>query len=50
MAQVAAAKDGAKMVADDFTTVMQKSVENNPAATLAMVASVAVAIGAIWRS
>ena len=50
MAQVTAAKDGAKQVADNFTTAMQKSVENNPAATLAMVAAVAFVIGAIWRS
>ena len=50
MAQVTAAKDGAKQVADNFTTAMQKSVENNPAATLAMVAAVAFVIGAIWKS
>ncbi len=50
MAQVSAAKDGAKQVADNFTTAMQKSVENNPVATLAMVAAVAFVIGAIWRA
>ncbi len=50
MAQVTAAKDGAKQVADNITTAMQKSVENNPAATLAMVAAVAFVIGAIWRA
>ncbi|MFM9849117.1 MAG: CsbD family protein [Hyphomicrobiaceae bacterium] len=50
MAQMNAAKDGAKQVADNFTTAMQKSVEKNPAATLAMVAAVAFVIGAIWRA
>ena len=50
MAQVSAAKDGAKQVADNFSTAMQKSVENNPIATLAMVAAVAFVIGAIWRA
>ena len=50
MAQVSAAKDGAKQVADNFRTAMQKSVENNPVATLAMVAAVAFVIGAIWRA
>jgi hypothetical protein len=47
---VNAAKDGAKQVADNFSTAMQKSVENNPIATLAMVAAVAFVIGAIWRA
>ena len=50
MAQVAAARDGAKQVADNFSTAMQKSVENNPIATLGMVAAVAFVIGAIWKS
>lgn len=50
MAQVAAAKDGAKQVADNFTTAMQKSIDKNPTATLAMVAAVAFVIGAIWKS
>jgi uncharacterized protein YjbJ (UPF0337 family) len=50
MAQMNAAKDGAKQVADNFTTAMQKSVENNPIATLAMVAAVSFVIGAIWRA
>jgi ElaB/YqjD/DUF883 family membrane-anchored ribosome-binding protein len=50
MAQVNAAKDGAKQVADNFSSAMQKSVENNPIATLAMVAAVAFVIGAIWKS
>jgi uncharacterized protein YjbJ (UPF0337 family) len=50
IAQMNAAKDGAKQVADNFTTAMQKSVENNPIATLAMVAAVAFVIGAIWRA
>jgi uncharacterized protein YjbJ (UPF0337 family) len=50
MAQMNAAKDGAKQVADNFSTAMQKSVENNPIATLAMVAAVAFVIGAIWKS
>ena len=50
MAQVSAAKDGAKQVADNFSTAMQKSVENNPIASLAMVAAVAFVIGAIWRA
>ena len=50
MDQVNAAKDGAKQVADNFSTAMQKSVENNPIATLAMVAAVAFVIGAIWKS
>jgi uncharacterized protein YjbJ (UPF0337 family) len=50
MDQVNAAKDGAKQVADNFTTAMQKYVEKNPAATLAMVAAVAFVIGAIWRA
>ena len=50
MAQVAAARDGAKQVADNFSTAMQKSVEKNPIATLGMVAAVAFVIGAIWKS
>jgi uncharacterized protein YjbJ (UPF0337 family) len=50
MAQVNAAKDGAKQVADNFTTAMQKSIDKNPTATLAMVAAVAFVIGAIWKS
>ena len=50
MAQVNAAKDGAKQVADNFSSAMQKSVENNPIATLGMVAAVAFVIGAIWRA
>jgi ElaB/YqjD/DUF883 family membrane-anchored ribosome-binding protein len=50
VAQMNAAKDGAKRVADNFTTAMQKSVENNPIATLAMVAAVSFVIGAIWRA
>src|SRR5688572_16611834 len=50
MAQVNAAKDGAKQVADNFSTAMQKSVEKNPIAALAMVAAVAFVIGAIWRA
>jgi uncharacterized protein YjbJ (UPF0337 family) len=50
IAQMNAAKDGAKQVADNFTTAMQKSVENNPIATLAMVAAVSFVIGAIWRA
>ena len=50
MAQVSAAKDGAKQVADNFSTAMQKSMEKNPTATLAMVAAVAFVIGAIWKS
>ena len=50
MAQMNAAKDGATQVADNFSHAMQKSVENNPIATLAMVAAVAFVIGAIWKS
>lgn len=50
MAQVAAARDGAKQVADNFTTAMQKSIDKNPIATLGMVAAVAFVIGAIWKS
>ena len=50
MDQVNAAKDGAKQVADNFTTAMQKSIDKNPTATLAMVAAVAFVIGAIWKS
>jgi uncharacterized protein YjbJ (UPF0337 family) len=50
MAQMTAAKDGAKQVADNFSTAMQKSVEKNPIATLGMVAAVAFVIGAIWKS
>jgi uncharacterized protein YjbJ (UPF0337 family) len=50
MAQVAAARDGAKQVADNFSSAMQKSVEKNPIATLAMVGAVAFVIGAIWRA
>src|SRR5688572_10864926 len=50
MAQVNAAKDIAKQVADNFSSAMQKSMEKNPAATLAMVAAVAFVIGAIWKS
>src|SRR5688572_6381909 len=50
MAQVAAARDGAKQVADNFTTAMQKSIDKNPIATLGMVAAVAFVLGAIWRA
>ena len=50
MAHVNAAKDGAKQVADNFTTAMQKSMDKNPTATLAMVAAVAFVVGAIWKS
>jgi uncharacterized protein YjbJ (UPF0337 family) len=50
IAQVAAARDGAMQVADNFSTAMQKSVEKNPIATLGMVAAVAFVIGAIWKS
>ena len=50
MAQVSAAKDGAKQVADNFSTAMQKSVETNPIATVAMVGAMAFVIGAIWRA
>ena len=50
LAQVTAVTDGARQVADNFTTAMQKSVEKNPAATLAMVAAVAFVIGAIWKA
>ena len=50
MAQMNAAKDGAKQVADNFSTAMQKSIDKNPTATLAMVAAVAFVIGAIWKS
>jgi hypothetical protein len=37
-------------VADNFSSAMQKSGENNPIATLAMVAAMAFVIGAIWKS
>ena len=50
LAQVTAVTDGAKQVADNFTTAMQKSVEKNPTGTLAMVAAVAFVIGAIWKA
>ena len=50
IAQVAAARDGAMQVADNFSTAMQRSIDKNPMATLGMVAAVAFVIGAIWKS
>ncbi len=50
MAQVTAAKDGARQVADNFSTAMQKSLDKNPVATMAMLAAVAFVMGALWKS
>jgi uncharacterized protein YjbJ (UPF0337 family) len=50
MAQVSAAKDGARQVADNFSTAMQKSMDKNPVATMAMLAAVAFVMGALWKS
>jgi uncharacterized protein YjbJ (UPF0337 family) len=50
MSQVTAAKDGARQVADNFSTAMQKSLDKNPVATMAMLAAVAFVMGALWKS
>jgi uncharacterized protein YjbJ (UPF0337 family) len=50
MSQVTAAKDGARQVADNFSTAMQKSLDKNPVATMAMLAALAFVMGALWKS
>jgi uncharacterized protein YjbJ (UPF0337 family) len=50
MAQFTAAKDGARQVADNFSTAMRKSIDKNPVATLSMLAAVAFVMGALWKS
>ena len=48
--QAAAVKDDVMQVADNFTSAFQKSLKNNPQATIAMVAVVGFILGAVWRA
>jgi len=48
--QATAAKDDVMQVADNFSTAFQKSLDNNPRATLAMAAVVGFVLGALWKS
>ena len=48
--QAAAVKDDVMQVADNFTSAFQKSLKDNPQATIAMVAVVGFILGAVWRA
>ena len=48
--QAAAVKEDVMQVADNFTSAFQKSLKNNPQATIAMVAVVGFILGAVWRA
>lgn len=50
MAQATAAKDDVLQVTDNFTSAFKKSLRDNPQATIAIVAAVGFALGALWRA